>query len=284
MQVQRKDEWYMLDPNGTERGPYPTRVIESWLGDGVRVRNGEEASFMLATQHDGLTFSGSKKKKKKAKKPKTPNAKKEKSNKPSKASKSAPTAPRDFTFKIGLIGDKNVGKTSLLTRLAENTFTNTPTATIGMNTKTKTMVIDGNNVKLQLFDTGGQEGYKTISAGYYKALKAVVIVYDVADAASHKHVASWIREIDGCGVTGIKKMVVGNKTDLNRAVSHEQGQSLALSQQLSYAETSAKTGSGVEEAFRALAKELMDASPAAASNSKSKSSSKGKSGGGCLVM
>eukprot|EP00939_MAST-03C_sp_MAST-3C-sp1_P000032 g32.t1 len=165
----------------------------------------------------------------------------------------------DYRFKLLVIGKFGVGKSSLLWRFADNTFTESCISTIGVaDFKTKTVNLDGDTVKLQIWDTAGQERFRTITSSYYRGAQGIIIVYDVTDSESYGNVRQWLHEIDRYASEEVKKLLVGNKCDLEEKRAVEQEKSTAFAKELGmlFLETSAKQATNVEQAFMAMAKEI----------------------------
>eukprot|EP01088_Endostelium_zonatum_P014862 TRINITY_DN340_c0_g1_i1.p1 TRINITY_DN340_c0_g1~~TRINITY_DN340_c0_g1_i1.p1 ORF type:complete len:209 (+),score=50.28 TRINITY_DN340_c0_g1_i1:134-760(+) len=167
----------------------------------------------------------------------------------------------DFLFKILLIGDSGVGKSALLLRFADDTYHESYISTIGVDFKIRTIKLDGKLVKLQIWDTAGQEKFRTITSSYYRGAHGIIVAYDVTDEASFNHVTNWLQEIDKYTVGGgvsVNKLLVGTKTDMvsNRVIDTEKGKKCAVDLGLSFVETSAKTGDCVEDAFLTMAREI----------------------------
>lgn len=160
-------------------------------------------------------------------------------------------------LKLLLIGDSSVGKSSLLLRFAEDSFTHSFISTIGVDFKTRTIDIDNTSVKLSIWDTAGQERFRTITAAYYRGANGIVLVYDITSEASFNSIRGWIRNIEEHAAENVCKILVGNKADMEdrRVVTKEQGQALANEFKISFFETSAKADINVEEAFVAIAKD-----------------------------
>lgn len=147
----------------------------------------------------------------------------------------------DSLFKILIIGDSGVGKTSILNRYASDMFNESFISTIGVDFKIKTMNIDGNNIKMQIWDTAGQERFRTITSSYYRGAHGIIVVFDVSDRESFLDVDIWMREIDNfCVNKKIQKILIGNKIDLERKVSYEEAHFLAMKYGITYLEVSAK--------------------------------------------
>ncbi|OMJ91514.1 hypothetical protein SteCoe_5884 [Stentor coeruleus] len=157
----------------------------------------------------------------------------------------------DYLFKLLLIGDSGVGKSSVLLRFADNTYTESFISTIGVDFKIKTVEIEHKIFKLQIWDTAGQEKFRTITSSYYRGAHGIIVVFDVTNKDSFLNVGNWMNEITKYASDNVNKLLIGNKTDLvdRRVVSTEEAKELADSLGVTYIETSAKTAIGVEESF-----------------------------------
>ncbi|EKE39614.1 hypothetical protein ENUP19_0097G0006 [Entamoeba nuttalli] len=166
---------------------------------------------------------------------------------------------KDYLFKLLLIGDSGVGKSCLLLRFADDTYTDTHIATIGVDFKIKTVQIDGKNIKLQIWDTAGQERFRTITSSYYRGAQGIIVVYSVIDLQTFQNVRQWLQEIERYASETVIKLLIGNKCDLEdeRAVTVEQGQELANSLNVSFMEASAKKSLNVDELFIKIATDIM---------------------------
>ncbi|ESS31111.1 putative small GTP binding protein rab1a, partial [Toxoplasma gondii RUB] len=164
----------------------------------------------------------------------------------------------DYLFKLLLIGDSGVGKSCLLLRFADDTYTESYISTIGVDFKIRTIDLDGKTVKLQIWDTAGQERFRTITSSYYRGAHGIIIVYDVTDRESFNNVKNWMMEIDKYAMEGVSKLLVGNKCDLTskRTVTYEEGKEFADSCNMRFIETSAKNAHNVEQAFHIMASEI----------------------------
>lgn len=164
----------------------------------------------------------------------------------------------DYLFKLLLIGDSGVGKSCLLLRFADHTYTESYISTIGVDFKIRTIELDGKTIKLQIWDTAGQERFRTITSSYYRGAHGIIVVYDITDAESFNNVKQWLSEIDRYASEGVNKLLVGNKNDLapKRAVAAEQAKSFADSVGIPFLETSAKTATNVENAFLTMAAQI----------------------------
>jgi len=164
----------------------------------------------------------------------------------------------DYLFKLLLIGDSGVGKSCLLLRFADHTYTESYISTIGVDFKIRTIDLDGKTIKLQIWDTAGQERFRTITSSYYRGAHGIIVVYDVTDSDSFNNVKQWLNEIDRYASENVNKLLVGNKCDLvnKKAVDYETAKAFADKLDIPFLETSAKTATNVEKAFLTMAAEI----------------------------
>ena len=167
----------------------------------------------------------------------------------------------DHLYKLLLIGDSGVGKSCLLLRFADNSFTDSYISTIGVDFKIRTIELEGKTIKLQIWDTAGQERFRTITSSYYRGAHGIIVVYDVTDHESFNNVKQWLSEIDRYGCENVNKLLVGNKNDLTskKVVSTEVAQAFAEKTGITFLETSAKNATNVENAFLTMASEIKKA-------------------------
>ena len=164
----------------------------------------------------------------------------------------------DFLFKLLIIGESGVGKTCLLLRFTDDSFTANHLTTIGIDFKIKIIHIDNKLIKLQIWDTAGQERFRTITKTYYKGAHGIILTYDVTDQNSFKNIRNWIKQIEANAQTNVKKVLVGNKCDKpDRVVTEEEGKKLADDFGMNFFETSAKTNQNVNEVFNFLTQEIL---------------------------
>jgi Ras-related protein Rab-8A len=165
-----------------------------------------------------------------------------------------------------------VGKSCLLLRFCDDSFTPSFITTIGIDFKIRTVEIDGKRIKLQIWDTAGQERFRTITNAYYRGAMGILLVYDVTDERSFNNLRNWIRNTEQFASEGVNKLIVGNKCDMMekrvflsrsevfgkftflKAVDREKAQNLADEFGIKLLETSAKSNINVEEAFMQLAR------------------------------
>jgi len=166
----------------------------------------------------------------------------------------------DQNIKLLLIGDSGVGKTCLMLRYAQGTFSETFITTVGIDYKYKFIEIDGKKVRLEIWDTAGQERFKAITRSYLRGAQGILCVYDVTDPASFDHVSNWMLQIKQYADLKVEKVLIGNKCDLTsrRAVTEEDGRQLAeRSDRIPFFECSAKQETNVKEAFETLASKVL---------------------------
>jgi len=164
----------------------------------------------------------------------------------------------DYFFKILLIGDSGVGKSCLLLRFADDSWTDTHISTIGVDFKIKTLQLDGKVIKLQIWDTAGQERFRTITSSYYRGAQGIILVYDCTDQESFSNVRQWMGEIDRYACENVNKLLVGNKTDLvnEKVVDAATAKAFADSMRIPFIETSAKASTNVEQCFISMARDI----------------------------
>lgn len=166
-----------------------------------------------------------------------------------------------LVFKFLAIGDSDVGKTSLVKRLCSNEFSDAESSTIGVEFLTHKVKINNQKIHLQIWDTAGQEKYKSLGKMYYRDAVAVLLVFSIVDSASFEHLEDWYTEARKLCHPNAKMLLVCNKIDLieNRVVSIMHIEQFCKARQLEYIETSAKENSNVEESFQLLARKVLQA-------------------------
>ena len=162
-------------------------------------------------------------------------------------------------LKILLIGNGGVGKTSLIHRLVRDEFSTAIEQTIGVEFLAYNMEIDGKKVKLQLWDTAGQEQYRSLGKIYYRNAIGVLCVFSIDDHESFLSLKQWMKEVRVLCHPNAKIIIVGNKADLaeERQITESEIQNMCSSYSVEYIESSAKTGLNVKEAFYRLARDIM---------------------------
>jgi len=170
------------------------------------------------------------------------------------------SAPYDIQIKLLMIGDSGVGKTCLLLRYANDSFSPTFITTIGIDFKIKNIDIDSTKIKLQIWDTAGQERFRTITTSYFRGAQGILLVYDVTDRRSFESIRNWISQIGQHADVHVNKILVGNKCDMldEKVVSTEEGEKLAKEFGIQFWECSAKNNINVEEGFIGIGRGVKD--------------------------
>ena len=140
-----------------------------------------------------------------------------------------PAGSFDYIFKVLLIGDAGVGKSSILLRFTDDSFEEQMASTIGVDFRVKTVTLGGKTVKLTIWDTAGQERFRTLTSSYYRGCHGVILVYDVNERESFTHLQQWLEELELYSTTQhFVKLLVGNKIDVkDRQVTVEEAETFA---------------------------------------------------------
>ncbi|KAL2245054.1 UNVERIFIED_CONTAM: Ras-related protein RABB1c [Sesamum indicum] len=156
-----------------------------------------------------------------------------------------------YLFKYIIIGDTGVGKSCLLLQFTDKRFQPVHDLTIGVEFGARMITIDNKPIKLQIWDTAGQESFRSITRSYYRGAAGALLVYDITRRETFNHLASWLEDARQHANPNMTIMLIGNKCDLahRRAVSTEEGEQFAKEHGLIFMEASAKTAQNVEEAF-----------------------------------
>ena len=165
----------------------------------------------------------------------------------------------DYLFKVLLLGDTDVGKSSLILRYTEETFNSKLVNSIGVDFKMKKKEIDGKIIKVQIWDTAGHERFRSITYSYYRGANAIIIVFDITDKKSFLSITEWLKQIEKHAKENVFKFLVGNKSDLaeERKVTFEEAKEYADEHELPYIETSAKEGININELFESSIKSFL---------------------------
>eukprot|EP01104_Vermistella_antarctica_P003961 TRINITY_DN1436_c0_g2_i1.p1 TRINITY_DN1436_c0_g2~~TRINITY_DN1436_c0_g2_i1.p1 ORF type:complete len:212 (-),score=49.45 TRINITY_DN1436_c0_g2_i1:465-1100(-) len=163
-----------------------------------------------------------------------------------------------YLFKYIIIGDTGVGKSCLLLQFTDKRFQPVHDLTIGVEFGARMIAIDNKQVKLQIWDTAGQESFRSITRSYYRGAAGALLVYDITRRETFEHLTSWLEDARQHSNDNMTIMLIGNKLDLEhrRAVSKEEGEKYAAEHGLVFLETSAKTSQNVDEAFQDTAKKI----------------------------
>ncbi|KAL0234992.1 hypothetical protein GEMRC1_001574 [Eukaryota sp. GEM-RC1] len=154
-----------------------------------------------------------------------------------------------------LIGDSGVGKTSLLHTFLNGEFPANTVSTIGINYMSRVVSVRDKSITLRLFDTGGQERFRSITLSSFRQAQAVIFVFDVTNRSSFESMSSWIQEAQSHCPENFQALIVGNKTDLTaqRVISTTQAEEFAVLKKMPYFDTSAKLNDSVVEVFETIA-------------------------------
>ena len=166
----------------------------------------------------------------------------------------------DYLFRYIIVGDMAVGKSCILLQFTDNKFRNQHELTIGVEFGAKTISINGKSVKIQIWDTAGQEAFQAITRTYYKGAIGALLVYDITRKETFIHVTKWLEEVRNNSSKTITVILIGNKKDLEdkRQVSYEEGEAFAKENGLMFLETSAKTAYNVVESFNLSAECILN--------------------------
>ena len=167
----------------------------------------------------------------------------------------------DFENNIELliIGDQNVGKSNFIFRFTENKFSESHQATIGMDVKVKNITIDNKVYKIQIFDTSGQEVYKSISRNYYLRVQGILLMFDLTNKYTFQNLENWIKEIYNIR-DKVPLIIIGNKCDLEKQIEVNDDVVKKFGEKInaSYYKTSAKNGKNIDKAIVNFVKQIID--------------------------
>ena len=166
----------------------------------------------------------------------------------------------DYIFKLLLIGDSGVGKSSLLLRYTEDKYTSNFSSTIGVDFKVRTIELDGKKVKLQIWDTAGQERFMAVTTCYFRGAHGIIIVYDCTDQQSFDNVQRWLDKVDAQGCGDVSKLLVGNKCDLRtqQVIDCHVASQFAERLGMRFLEASAENATNVDEVFLTMTREIQN--------------------------
>ena len=165
----------------------------------------------------------------------------------------------DSVYKVLLLGDSSVGKTCFLLKYTDKVFNEVYMSTIGLDYRLKTLTLkSGKKVKLQIWDTAGQDRFRTITKNYYKGANGIILIYDVTNSDTYENVENWISQIKEEASPNVVIYLVGNKIDMEdkRKVTTEEGQKIANENNLPFLETSAKSDININETFDNLVEKM----------------------------
>lgn len=166
----------------------------------------------------------------------------------------------DYMFKLLIIGNSSVGKTSFLFRYADDTYTSAFVSTVGIDFKVKTVYRNDKRMKLQIWDTAGQERYRTITTAYYRGAMGFILMYDITNEESYNAVQDWATQIKTYSWDNAQVILVGNKCDMEdeRVVAPDKGKHLADQLGFEFFEASAKENIQVKQVFERLVDIICD--------------------------
>ncbi len=169
----------------------------------------------------------------------------------------------DLSYKFVLVGDSSVGKSAILTRFADNHFASHYSNTIGVDFRFRTIAFGKKTIQLQIWDTAGQEKFRTLTSSYYRNANCVVLVYDVTNERSFNHTKDWLEEVQRAVPADGRKpqyILLGNKSDLmaSKCVPTEKAKKFATEHSMFFMECSAKDGTNVDTAFLTAAETLLN--------------------------
>ena len=167
--------------------------------------------------------------------------------------------PVNRIFKLLLIGESNVGKTSIIVRYVDNDFQPTGISTLGVDVKCKYVLLNKTKIRLDIWDTAGQERFRGLAKNYFRGGNGFILVYDITDKKSFGKLKGWINDAKEKIDKDYKMIVVGNKKDCEneREVEIDLLKEFAAKNEVSFLEVSAKTGEGIEQLFNTMVEELL---------------------------
>ncbi len=171
---------------------------------------------------------------------------------------------KEAKYKILILGDSKVGKSCFLTRYADKTYQEDYLSTIGMDYKIKNYELEnGDIIKLYIWDTAGQDRFRSITSNYYKGADGIILIYDITKQETFNNVRNWITSIKEEAPAKVVLVLVGNKVDdeKNRAVPQSEGEKIADEYNLPFLECSAKSDINVTETFDVLIKKIVEINP-----------------------
>jgi Ras-related protein Rab-1A len=165
----------------------------------------------------------------------------------------------DIYLKILLIGDTSVGKTSILCKYIDDEFSDTYLSTIGIEFKIKSLIINGKKVLLRIWDTSGQERYRSITQNFYRNANGILFIFDITKKETFDNIKIWLTDSENCEDNKVAKMLIGNKIDLEnkRKIDNETIKKFAEKKEMKYFEASAKEGINIDNIFRELAELIL---------------------------
>ena len=158
-------------------------------------------------------------------------------------------------FNIIVVGESGVGKSQIISRIWGDEFNPNSRATIGIDFKMINIHVKNKNIKFKVWDTAGQERYKSLASSFFRNVQGIILVYDVSNKESFEDLKIWLDSIKsnlGSSENNVKKIIIGNKIDLDREVTKDEAETFCKQLKIEYFETSAKENVNVKEAFLKL--------------------------------
>ena len=165
----------------------------------------------------------------------------------------------ECVYKVLLLGDSTVGKTCFLMKYTDKTFQDIHMATIGLDYRLRSMRLkSGKSIKLQIWDTAGQDRFRAITKNYYKGSHGIILIYDITNTQSFENVKTWVNQIREEASSNVIIYIAGNKVDMEdeRKVDRDDGEKLAEELGFPFVETSAKNGININETFEDLVERI----------------------------
>ena len=166
----------------------------------------------------------------------------------------------DIVYKVLLLGDSTVGKTCFLLRYCDKSFQDAHLSTIGLDYRLRTMTLKNNKtIKLQIWDTAGQDRFRAITKNYYKGANGIILIYDVTNSQTFENVKNWITQIKEEASKNVVIYLAANKIDVAddlKVITPEEGQKMADEYQMPFFETSAKEGININEIFEDIVEKV----------------------------
>ncbi len=165
----------------------------------------------------------------------------------------------DRVYKLLLIGESNVGKTSIILRYIDNEFKPSGISTCGVDVKVKFVSLDNTKIRLDIWDTAGQERFKGLAKNYFRGANGFILVYDITNKTSFDKLRGWMNDAKEKIENDYKMIVVGNKKDdkKGRQIEFEMLEDFAKKNDVLFFEVSAKTGEGIDKIFNSMVQELL---------------------------
>lgn len=166
----------------------------------------------------------------------------------------------NYLFKYIIIGDTGVGKSCLVLRFTDDRYTQNHELTIGVEFGSKMITCGDKKIKIQIWDTAGQEAFRSITKSYYRNVAGAIIVYDITRRVTFNNVRDWIKELKENNSNDCSILLIGNKTDINmnRSVKYEEGKDLAEEFGCDFIETSVKKDKNVKKAFNIITENILN--------------------------